>query len=133
VHSEYNHDPAARVHFLQIWIEPAVRGAEPGYAQRRLEPEQRRGRLALVASPDGAGGSLPILQDARLHAGLFDGDEQAELMLAAGRRAYVHLARGELDVAGRRLRAGDALACEDESRLVFSLGHQAEVLVFDLP
>jgi redox-sensitive bicupin YhaK (pirin superfamily) len=133
VHSEYNHDPAARVHFLQIWIEPSVRGAEPGYAQRHIAPAARRGRFALVASPDGADDALPILQDARLHAGLFDGAEQCSLVFGAGRRAYVHVARGELEVAGRRLRAGDALECSDEPRLEFSRGLQAEVLVFDLP
>jgi len=133
VHSEYNADPGARVHFLQIWIEPAQRGIEPGYEQRHFDVAARRGRLALVASPDAAEGSLRIHQDARLHAGLFDGDEAASLPIAPGRRAYVHLARGELRVNGHTLAAGDALALEGESRIDLALGRGAEALVFDLP
>jgi redox-sensitive bicupin YhaK (pirin superfamily) len=86
-----------------------------------------------VVSPEGADGALRIHQDARIHAGLFDGAEAASLPIAPGRRAYVHLARGDLRVNGHTLVAGDALALEGESRIDLAQGRGAEVLVFDLP
>lgn len=132
-HSEFNHEKAGQTHFLQIWIEPAVRGIEPGYEQKRFEPEAKRGRLALVASPDGREGSVTIHQDAFVHAGLFDGDERATLALGPGRRAYVHVARGRGTVNGQALAAGDALKLVDEPRVEVSGGEGAELLVFDLP
>src|SRR5512135_3325545 len=94
-HSEFNHAKDAVTHFLQIWIEPSVRGIEPGYEQKHFDGASKRGRLRLVASPDGAEGSVTIHQDARLYAGLFDGAERAALPLAPGRRAYLHLVRGK--------------------------------------
>ena len=133
MHSEYNHSRAEPVHFLQIWIEPSVRGIEPGYEQTRFEPGEKRGRLRLIASPDGAEGSVTIHQDARVYAGLFDGAEAAVLSLAGGRRAYLHVARGAIDVNGRSLGAGDALRIEGEPRVSISGGRNAEVLLFDLP
>jgi len=133
VHSEYNDTPGAPVHFLQIWIDPARQGIDPGYEQRHIDTAARRGRLALVVSPEGADGALRIHQDARIHAGLFDGAEAASLPIAPGRRAYVHLARGDLRVNGHTLVAGDALALEGESRIDLAQGRGAEVLVFDLP
>ena len=132
-HSEFNHDKRGQTHFLQIWIEPSVRGIEPGYEERRFDSDARRGRLALIASPDGREGSVTIHQDASVHAGLFDGDERAELEIAPGRRAYVHVARGEITANGERLEGGDALKLSGEDRLVLEAGHAAEVLVFDLP
>jgi len=133
LHSEYNASRVAPVHFLQIWIEPSLRGVTPGYEQVRFEAPEKRGRLRLVASPDGAEGSVSIHQDARLYAGLFDGEESAALPIAAGRRAYVHVARGAVEVNGRPLGAGDALRLEDERDLRITAGRGAEVLVFDLP
>ena len=105
-HSEYNHDKAGVTHFLQIWIEPNVRGIPPGYEQKHFDAASKRGRLRLVASPDGADGSVTIHQDARIYAGLFDGAERAAHALAAGRRAYVHVARGTLTVNGTPLDGG---------------------------
>jgi hypothetical protein len=133
LHSEYNASRVATVHFLQIWIEPSLRGVAPGYEQVRFEAPEKRGRLRLVASPDGAEGSVSIHQDARLYAGLFDGEESAALPIAAGRRAYVHVARGAVEVNGRPLAAGDALRLEDERDVHITAGRGAEVLVFDLP
>lgn len=133
MHSEYNHAADRQTHFLQIWIEPNRHGIAPGYEEKRYSEQDKRGRLCLIASPEGSDGSVTIHQDARVYAGLFDGAEQAELSLAAGRRAYVHMARGELTVNGHALRAGDALKAEGESRLQFGAGKDAEVLVFDLP
>jgi redox-sensitive bicupin YhaK (pirin superfamily) len=133
MHSEFNHDKAGQTHFLQIWIEPSERGIDPGYEERHFDAAARRGRLALIASPDGAQASVRLHQDARLFAGLFDGDESAELAIAPGRRLYVHVCRGSLMVDGQRLATGDAAAITDQTRIALSAGHQAEVLVFDLP
>jgi redox-sensitive bicupin YhaK (pirin superfamily) len=130
-HSEYNH-AAQETHFLQIWIEPNVTGIAPGYEEKRFEAAEKRGRLKLVASPDGADGSVLIHQDARLYAGLFNGAESATLELSAGRRAYVHVARGSVSVNGMALEAGDALKVSDEAAVKLSDGVDAEVLVFDL-
>ena len=131
-HSEYNHAQKEQTHFLQIWIEPSVRGIAPGYEEKRFEAADKRGRLRLVASPDGADGSVLIHQDARLYAGLFDGAETATLDLAPGRRAYVHVARGSVSVNGVALQAGDALKVSEEAAVALADGQEAEVLVFDL-
>ena len=131
-HSEFNHEQAATTHFLQIWIEPDVTGIEPSYEQKRFDAQEKRGRLRLIASPEGAQDSVTIHQDARLYAGLFDSAERAELALSSGRRAYVHVARGSLTVNGVALGAGDALKT-DQGPVVIERGRDAEVLVFDLP
>jgi len=130
-HSEHNHDKAGVTHFLQIWIEPAVTGIPPSYEQKHFRPEDKRGRLRLIASPDGAEGSVTLHQDARLYAGLFDGAEHARHAFAAGRIAYVHVARGSIRVNGKTLEAGDALKT-DAAALEFDQGRGAEVLLFDL-
>ena len=132
-HSEFNHSATQVTHFLQIWIEPVVQGIAPGYEEKRFEAADKRGRLRLVASPDAAEGSVTIHQDARVYAGLFDGDERATLTVAPGRRAYVHVARGEIDVDGQRLAAGDAAMITDAGRVELAGGRDAEVLAFDLP
>jgi hypothetical protein len=132
MHSEFNGSKEAVTHFLQIWIEPCVEGIEPGYEQRAIAPEEKRGRLRLVASPDGTDGSLTIHADALLYAGLFDGNERAELALDPARKGYVHVVRGRVDVNGHTLSAGDALRIENESRITLERGVDSEVLVFDL-
>jgi redox-sensitive bicupin YhaK (pirin superfamily) len=131
-HSEYNHSASEPVHFLQIWIVPDVSGATPRYQQEHFSAEQKRGRLQLIISPDGADGSLSVRQDARVYAGLFDGTETATLELAADRYAYVHVARGSVVLNGERLGEGDGVRVRDEQRLQLSEGADAEVLVFDL-
>ncbi|MFB8831579.1 pirin family protein [Azotobacter sp. CWF10] len=131
-HSEYNPSPREPVHFLQIWIVPAIRGVTPGYQQQRFAAGDKRGRLQLILSPDGERGSLRLHQDARVYAGLFDGAERATLELGGQRHAYVHLARGALSVNGQRLEAGDGLRIRHAERLEFADGERAEVLVFDL-
>lgn len=132
-HSEFNHSQSARTHFLQIWIIPSQQGVTPDYAQKHFDAEEKRGRLRLIVSPDGDGDSVPINQDARIHAGLFDGEERAELPLDRGRLGYVHLARGTASVNGQRLGAGDALLYSDEASVSITEGSGAEILVFDLP
>jgi quercetin 2,3-dioxygenase len=131
-HSEFNHAKDQTTHFLQIWIEPNVTGIAPSYEQKAFPDSGKRGRLQLVASPDAAAGSVLIHANARMYAGLFDGAESFNLPLDAARKAYVHVVRGELEVNGERLSAGDAAKLEQESELVLSAGKQAEVLVFDL-
>jgi quercetin 2,3-dioxygenase len=131
-HSEYNHDKLGTTHFLQIWIEPEVTGIAPSYEQKHFPAADKRGRLRLIASRDGAHGSVTIHQDASIYAGLFDGNESASLELAAGRRTYVHVARGKITVNGEALLAGDALKT-DAGMLEIEQGKNAEVLVFDLP
>jgi len=133
LHSEFNPSQSNEVHFLQIWIHPNVGSVAPSYEQKSFAPHEKRGRLCLIASPDGADGSVRILQDARVYAGLFDGAEQAYLKLDATRCAYVHVARGTLNASGNLLAAGDALQLTETAGLTLSGGARAEVLVFDLP
>jgi redox-sensitive bicupin YhaK (pirin superfamily) len=132
-HSEFNHSHSRPVHFLQIWIQPNVHGIAPEYEEKRFEAAEKRGRLRLIASPAGTDGSVRIHQDARVYAGLFDGNEQASLEVAAGRRIYVHVARGEVAANGETLHAGDALNITDRTSLSLQQGVGSEVLVFDLP
>jgi redox-sensitive bicupin YhaK (pirin superfamily) len=131
-HSEYNPSPRNGVHFLQIWIEPAELGIEPSYEQKFFAPEEKRGKLRLVASPDARDGSVRIHQDAYLYAALVDGAEKIVHKLAAGRKAYVHVARGSVTVNGQPLGSGDALKADGESEVTIDHGDQAEVLLFDL-
>ena len=131
-HSEFNHAEGQTTHLLQIWIEPNVTGIAPGYEQKTFAAMEKRGTLRLVASSDGAQGSVTIHADARLYAGLLDGDEAATLALDPARKTYVHLVCGELEVNGQKLTGGDAAMIAAESRLELGKGHDAEVLVFDL-
>jgi hypothetical protein len=133
LHSEFNHAADAVTHLLQIWILPSVRGTSPSYEQRHIPVEEKRGRLRLIASPNGDAGSVRIQQDAAIYAGLFDDQERATHALAAGRRAYVQVARGRLCANGQVLDAGDALEVEGEAEVVLERGEGAEVLLFDLP
>jgi redox-sensitive bicupin YhaK (pirin superfamily) len=132
LHSEFNASREELVHFLQIWIVPDRKGVAPRYQQRHFTADEKRGRLRLIISPDGADGSLSVYQDARVYAGLFDGDERQALPLAAGRYAYVHVARGSLEVNGERLDAGDGARLRDPGEIHLSGGRAAEVLLFDL-
>ena len=132
LHSEFNHEPRGVTHFLQIWIEPDARGIAPSYEQKHFADDEKRGRLRLIASPDGRDGSVTIHQDALLLAGLFDADAQARHSLARGRKGYVHVVRGDAVVNEHPLAAGDALL-SDGGDIVIERAHDAEVLVFDLP
>ncbi len=132
MHSEFNHAPNSVTHFLQIWIEPNVRGIPPSYEQKAFAEAEKRGQLRRVASNDAADGAVKLHADATIYAGLFDGAESARLALNPARKAYVHLVRGELSVNGQALKTGDAVAVRDESQLVLDQARDAEVLVFDL-
>lgn len=131
-HSEFNHAQGQVTHFLQIWIEPSVKGIEPGYEQTTVPASEKRGRLCRVAGPAGSAAAVTISADAVLYSGLFDGLESARLQLDPARKAYVHLVRGDLQVNGHLLAAGDAALLDGETEVVLAHGHDAEVLVFDL-
>ncbi len=131
-HSEFNHAPNDTTHFLQIWIEPNVTGIAPGYEQKTFADVEKQGVLRLVASSDGAQGSVTIHADASIYAGLFDSAQTATITLDSTRKCYVHLIRGVLQVNGRTLSGGDAALLTQESQLQLSHGEDAEVLVFDL-
>jgi len=132
MHSEYNPSRDRPVHFLQIWIEPNVKGIAPSYEQKAISREAKAGRLALIASPDGRDGSVTIHQDARIYAGLLERGDAVTHPLAAGRLTYLHVARGSVDVNGVRLAAGDAARLMDEAAVKLDGGEAAEVLLFDL-
>jgi hypothetical protein len=132
-HSEFNPSSRDPVHFLQIWIEPSVRGIAPGYEEKHFDAASKRGRLRLVGSPDGREGSVTIHQDAHVYAALLDGAERAVHSVAPGRSAYVHVARGRLTANGQPLAAGDALKATGALEIALQQGEGAEVLVFDLP
>lgn len=131
-HSEFNHAPGTVTHFLQIWIAPDVPGGLPSYEQKTFADSERAGRLRLLASPDGAEGSVTIHADARLYAGLFDAGQSAQLALGQQRKCYVHLVRGEISVNGVALSGGDAALIEAETAVSLSQAKGAEVLLFDL-
>ena len=131
-HSEFNHAEGEETHFLQIWIEPNQRGIPPSYEQKTIAPASKRGALALIAGHTPSGDAVKIHADAALYAGLFDKDEKASLAIGSDHKAYVHLIRGQLQVNGQQLQAGDALLLDGESRIEVTKGQDAEVLVFDL-
>jgi len=132
-HSEFNHSPSERVHFLQIWVFPDKNGHAPGYEEKHFDDASKRGQLRLVVSPDGRDGSLHMNQDAFLYSALVDGAERVEHAYAPDRRGFVHVARGTLRVNGELLNAGDAVSIEQVERIVLDGGVDAEVLLFDLP
>jgi len=131
-HSEYNASKSEPVHFLQIWIMPAERGITPSYEQKAFTADEKRGRLRVVASPDGRDGSVTVHSDALLHAGLFDKGESAELPLREGRHAWVHVARGKVRIDGKELTAGDGAAVSEQASVKIEGVEGGEVLVFDL-
>ncbi|WP_107312291.1 pirin family protein [Burkholderia metallica] len=130
--SETNASHDAPLRLLRIWLAPAGAGGRPGYAQTRFADHEKRGRLRLVAAPDGGDGALPVRADARIFAGLIDGDEAAAFDLPAGRRAYVHVVRGDVEVNGRALAAGDGVRIGGVDVVAFTRGRAAEVLLLDV-
>jgi len=133
LHSEYNASGDDLLHLLQMWVLPAERGTKPRYEQKGFPAAERRGRLRLVVSPDGKDGSLTIGQDARLYAGLLDGAERAQLALAPGRTAWLHVGLGKLRANGEQLGPGDGAALLDEKQLSLERGERAEFVVWELP
>lgn len=132
-HSEFNGSTEHPVHFLQIWIMPDQIGTPPNYQEKFFSEVEKRGRLRLVVSPDGEDGSLTILQDARLYAGLLDGEESISHTANPSRHGYIHVARGTLQMNGKTLSEGDGARISEEAVLHFTQGQNAEFLYFDLP
>lgn len=131
-HSESNPSATETVHLLQVWIVPDRVGVAPRYQQVQFAEAEKRGCLRLIISPDGTDGSLAVYQDARVYAGLFDGDERATLNLGANRHAYVQIARGSVEVNGRRMHLGDGARLRQVTTIEIAAGRASEVLLFDL-
>ncbi len=131
-HSETNPSADEVVHLLQIWIIPDQQNLTPGYQQKAFPHADKRGRWCLLASPDAAQGSLLIHQDARVSAARLDGGERLDYPVTAGRKAYLHVARGTLQANGNGLSAGDALMYTDETMVELSMAKNAEMLLFDM-
>ena len=132
MHSEMNPLRTEPVHFLQIWVVPDRSGHKPGYEQKLFPDAERRGKLRVVASPDGRDGSVTIHQDALVHASLLERGERVSYSLPPTRHAWVHVARGTVDVNGQSLREGDGAAISDEDRLDLTARESSEVLLFDV-
>lgn len=132
-HSEFNHSETEPVHLLQIWILPDRSGITPGYEQKRILEEEKRGRWKAVATPDGRDGSLTIHQDVSLYAACLDDGERLEFHPGNGRVQYLQVVRGEVSMNGEILSAGDAAAITDEEELLFAAWGDGEILLFDLP
>ena len=132
-HSEFNASKTERVHLLQIWIEPARTGIAPGYEQKTFAEATRRGRLRLIAAPDGRDGAVTIHQDATVYATNLDRGERVQHTLAPGRLAWLQVARGALLLNGERLAQGDGAAIQSEPTLTIEALEPAEALLFDLP
>jgi redox-sensitive bicupin YhaK (pirin superfamily) len=131
-HSEFNASREDPVHFLQIWIVPKFTGTRPRYQQKFFDASEKRGRLRLIASPDGAEGSLTLGQDVRVYATLLNDEAGVAYRPQKGRRVYVHVARGEVGLNGEHLTGGDGAAIESGNELSFTQGKDAEILLFDL-
>jgi len=131
-HSEYNPSKSNPVHFLQIWIEPSRVGVKPSYEQKRIDTEEKKGRLRLVASPDAAEGSVQINQNAWVYASVLDGADAVTHALPAGHKAYLHVARGSVEINGQKLGVGDGAKITGEPELRLANGKAAEVLLFDM-
>ncbi|PYT11652.1 MAG: quercetin 2,3-dioxygenase [Acidobacteria bacterium] len=145
-HSEWNHSGDRMVHFLQIWVLPETRGLTPGYEQKAVPEEARRGRLVLLASHDGRDGSVTIRQDAALYGARLSPGQTVAHAIPAGRHAWLHVARGAVTLNGRALVAGDGAAVSDESKVAVTgavppkepkggaepAGADADLLLFDL-
>lgn len=132
-HSEFNHSKEEALHFFQIWILPQSEGVAPGYEQKLFPEQEKRGALRLIASADGADGSVTINQDAKMYATVIDGGQEVVHHLARGRHAWVQTARGSITVNGHLLEAGDGAAVSEEDLVRLTARQPSEVLLFDLP
>lgn len=131
-HSEFNPSNSEPLHLLQIWIVPNRTGVTPRYQQAHFPEHEKRGQFRMIISPKGDNGALSVYQEARVYAGLFDGEESTTLTLAHNRYAYIHVARGSAEIQGMLLHAGDGARVRDEQKISIKNGCDAEVLVFDL-
>ena len=131
-HSEANSSKTDAAHLLQIWILPDRRGHEPGYEQKAFPEAEKRGKLRLIASPDGTDGSVTIHQDAKLYVSLLQPGQEVKHDLGSGRYAWLQVAKGAVELNGQSLKQGDGAAVSNEQRLIVKGTKDAEVLLFDL-
>lgn len=131
-HSEANASGTEPVHFYQIWIMPEADGIEPGYEQKLFAPEDKTGKLKLVASPGGREGSLQIHQNVSVYNAILKGGDEVEHRLDAGRHAWLQVIKGTVSLQGNKLAAGDGAAISEESALTIQAGEDSEVILFDL-
>ena len=131
-HSEQNASATDSVHLLQIWIMPDQRGHEPSYEQKAFPESEKRGKLRLIASPDGKEDSVTIHQDARLYVSLLSPGQSVTHELAKGRSAWLQVAKGAIELNGKALAQGDGAAIENESKLDLKGSQDSEILLFDL-
>jgi hypothetical protein len=131
-HSEQNASATDSVHLLQIWILPDQRGHEPSYEQKAFPESEKRGRLRLIASPDGKEGSVTIHQNARLYVSLLSPGQSVTHELAKGHSSWLQVAKGAIELNGKALAQGDGAAIENESKLEIKGSQDSEILLFDL-
>lgn len=132
VHSEFNGSADERVHFFQVWIMPGKRGIAPGYEQKMIPLEERRGKLKLLVAPGGRDGALDINTDAELYGAILTSGERVSHTFSAGRGGWVQVAKGSVTVNGTELKYGDGAAIEDEPSVEIVASDDAEVFLFDL-
>lgn len=131
-HSEANSSKTDSVHLLQIWIMPEKRGIEPSYEQKSFPVEEKQGKLRLIASPDAKDGSVKINQDAKLFVTLLEPGQEVQHDLAKDRHAWIQVAKGAIELNGKKLNQGDGAAVSDETKLTLKGTTNAEILLFDL-
>ncbi len=131
-HSEFNPSPDEACHLLQIWILPSARNLTPGYEQKSFTEAERKGRLKLIASPDGADGSVKIHQDARVYASILAASESVAHRIDTDRYGWLQVARGGVTLNGAELNQGDGAAIAKEESIEIAARDQAEFLFFDL-
>jgi hypothetical protein len=131
-HSEFNHSATELVHFLQIWIIPDQQGLRPGYAEKRIPEEERRGRLRLLVSRDGRDDSISIHQDADLYASILSNGASFDHRFGPGRLGWIQVARGSVEVNGTALKAGDGAAISEERQIRIRSDSDSQILLFDM-
>ena len=132
VHSEFNATQSDPVHFLQIWIQPKAESLPGGYEQKFFSEADKRGKLRLVASPDGADGSVRVQQDARLYASVLERGDAVDYTIPRGRKGWLHVVQGTVILNRRQLEAGDGAAIDGEEKLSLSSEGKGEILLFDM-
>ncbi len=133
LHSEFNHSRDRELHLLQIWIFPEQNNLEPGYEQVRYSRDEKLNRLRLIGSRDGRDGSITIHQDVSLYASVLEAGKNLSLDIEHGRRAFVQVISGDLDINGEALGSGDGAQIEGENTIAIAATADAEFLLFDLP
>ena len=131
-HSEYNASKTDQVHMLQIWIMPNQRNVTPGYEQKTFPAAEKAGKLRVIAAPDGRDGAVTIHADTNLYVSTLKSGEKVQHPLAAGRAAWLQVAKGEVQLNGNKLKQGDGASITDEPQLEISATTNAEILLFDL-